>query len=134
MNTKKPSKLAGLPIIHIPNKHRAVQHTGWKSTAAERIDTSTVLAAAGAVVVCPKCGARIGRLYSDLYSGVTCRADQIEFEPGQVKHTNQKAECAKCGAGYMKAFFVFTNGKRQVATKICIEVPGGRRWIGEQGT
>jgi ribosomal protein S27E len=130
----KKTGLGNFPIIHIPNQHRAVQHTGWKSTAAERINTAVVLARAGSVVVCPKCGARIGRLYSDLYSGVTCRADQIEFEPGQKKHVNQKAECAKCGEGYMKAFFRFTNGKRQVATKICIEVHGGmRRWIGEQG-
>ena len=129
----KKTGLGNFPIIHIPNKHRAVQHNGWKSTVAERINTGTVLARAGTVVVCPKCGARIGRLYSDLYSGVTCRADQIEFEPNQKKHVNQKAECTKCGEGYMKAFFVFKNGQRTVATKICIEVPGGRRWIGEQG-
>lgn len=132
--SKKPTGLGNFPIIHIPNKHRAVQHNGWKSTAAERINLESVLARAGSVVVCPKCGARIGRLYSDLYSGVTPRADQVEFEPGQKKHVNQKAECAKCGEGYMKAFFVFKNGSRRVATKICIEVgPGLRRWLGEQG-
>lgn len=134
MNTKKPSPLANFPIIHIPNKHRAVQHTGWKSTVAERINTAVILARAGSVVVCPKCGDRIGRLYSDLYSGVTCRADQIEFESGQKRNVGQKAECVKCGEGYMKAFFHFKNGQRTVMTKVCIELPGGRRaWIGEQG-
>jgi hypothetical protein len=112
----------------------AAQHTGWKSTTPERINTETILARAGSIVVCPRCGARIGRLYSDLYSGVTCRADQIEFSPGPKRHPNQKAGCAKCGEGYMKAFFRFTNGRRQVQTKICIEVHGGlRQWIGEQG-
>lgn len=112
-------------LIHVPKK-RMVQATGWKSTQPETPNVEIVIAKAGTVVVCPKCGTRIGQLFSDLYSGVSCRADQIEFETGQTRHPNQLAECAKCGSGYMRMSMSYRNG---TAIMLSVEIGGRQRWI-----
>lgn len=103
-----------------------VSSTGWKSTAPEKLNAEIIVARAGTRIICPKCGVLIGRLYSDLYSGVSCRADQIEFEPGQTRHRNQKAECAKCGEGYMKMHMSWRNG---TTIMLSIEISGRQTWI-----
>jgi ribosomal protein S27E len=123
-------KLDNFPLIHIPVKHRAVQSTGWKSTQPEKPNPEVIVARAGTVVTCPKCGATIGRLYSDLYSGVSCRADQIEFEPGQKRHANQKAECARCGEGYMKMHHWIRPGLPiTIKIRLSIQLNGRQVWI-----
>lgn len=112
-----------------------VQHTGWKSTAPEQINTEIVIATAGTRVVCPHCNAPIGRLRSDLYSGVSCRADQIEFEPGQLRHPNELAECKRCrpkdgapgtGHGYMK---MLKTAKGISRIYLSVEINGRQQWI-----
>jgi uncharacterized protein (DUF983 family) len=88
-------KLSNFKLVSVP-------HTGWKSLTPEVLKPHIIVAKAGTRVVCPKCKDVIGRLYSDLYSGVSCRADQIEFAQHQKRHRDQKAECVKCGQGYME--------------------------------
>lgn len=112
------------------------QHTGWKTTAPEQINPEIIVARAGTRVVCPKCSAFIGRLRSDLYSGVSCRADQIEFAPGQLRHPNELAECKACrpkdgapgtGTGYMQ----MRKSAKQPVPRIFlhVEIDGRLMWI-----
>lgn len=115
------SKLAKFPIKPI-----IVRSTGWKSTKPEKLNPEVIVARAGTVVICPKCGDRIGRLFSDLYSGVSCRADQIEFEPHQKRHPKEKAECRRCGTGYMKMHISWRKG---TTILLSIEINGVQRWI-----
>lgn len=125
---QKP-KLSEFPLIHIPSKHRAVQSTGWKPVGPELINPEVTVARAGTRIVCPKCGAPIGRLGADLYSGMRVRADMIEFESGQKRHKDQLAECTKCHEPYMKHHFRVTAGLRSFTTSISIEFDGRQRWI-----
>lgn len=123
-------KLSNFPLIHIPLKHRAVQATGWKPVGPEVINAETIVAKAGTPIVCPKCGDRIGRLFSDLYSGMRVRADQIEFASHQKRHKDQLAECTKCKEPYMKHHFRVRAGQpRAFTTTISIEIDGRQRWI-----
>lgn len=112
-------------IIKQFQNFKLVRHTGWKSTVPE-VRKEAIVAVAGTKVICPKCRTTIGRLYSDLYSGVSCRADQIEFEQGQKRHPNELAECKRCGEGYMKQHLSVQQGTRIM---IFVELPGGARWI-----
>lgn len=105
-----------------------VNATGWKSTAPE-VPTWKVIAKAGTRVICPKCKGLIGRIRSDLFDGVSCRADQIEFAPGQLHHAKEAAVCCVkgCGGSYM----IFHRSIRQ-GTRIVIHVetaPGRYEWI-----
>lgn len=100
--------------------------TGWKSLVPEKINKEVIVARAGTEVVCPKCGVRIGRLYSDLYSGVSCRADQIEFDQGQKRHPNEKAECRQCGTGYMRMSMSHRNG---TTVLLSVVIGGQQIWI-----
>jgi hypothetical protein len=112
-----------------PIKPIVVHGTGWKSTAPELPRTELIVAKAGTKVICPKCKTTIGRIRSDLYSGVSCRADQIEFASNQKKHANQAAICAipGCGGSYM----IFHRSIRK-GTRIVVHVetaPGRHEWI-----
>lgn len=119
------SKLANFPMARI-----TTGNTGWKSALPEKINPEVVVAKAGTVIICPKCNATIGRLYSDLFSGVSVRADQIEFSSGQKKHPNQKAECGVCKEGYMKQHIWVRPGlPASVKTLVSIAINGVQRWI-----
>jgi hypothetical protein len=105
-----------------------VKHTGWKAVelAPQTLNAENIVAKAGTRVVCPRCQAVIGRLFSDLYSGVFCRADQIEFVAGQTRRPDELAECKKCGEGYMKQSMSVANGTRMI---LSVEINGSQRWI-----
>ncbi len=103
-----------------------VSATGWKRIGGEKVNAEVIVARAGTRVICPKCGVAVGRLFSDLYSGVSCRADQIEFEPNQVRHVGEPAACRKCGEGYMKMYKSYRNG---TTILLSVELSGRRQWI-----
>lgn len=118
------SKLSNFEI-----KPVVMRATTWKSTAPELPNPELIVAKAGTRIICPKCHTLIGRINSDLYSGVSCRADQIEFEPGQTRHAKEGAFCAtpRCGGSYM----IFHRSIRQ-GTRIVVHVetaPGRYEWI-----
>lgn len=91
-------KARDFPLINIPT-------TGWKSSEPERINEEKQVAIAGTQVTCPKCKDVIGRLSVPIFSGMRIPADAIDFARHQIKHRNQKAECALCKEPYMKHFF-----------------------------
>lgn len=115
------SKLANFRIKPI-----MVASTGWKSTKKELPNPEVIVAKAGTRVICPKCQAPIGKLFSDLYSGVSCRADQIEFERDQIRHPHEKAECKKCGTGYMVMSMSYRNGTSII---LSVDLMGRQVWI-----
>lgn len=77
---------------------------GWKTNAPEVVNPEKLVAIAGTKVTCQKCKDTIGRLSVPIYSGMRIPAAAIEFERHQVKHSNEKAECRRCGAPYLKHF------------------------------
>lgn len=103
-------KARDFPLIGIP--------TGWKTNAPEIVNEERIVARAGTKIVCPRCKDVIGRVSIDIYSGMRVRADAIEFEQGQKRHPNQKAECGKCSAPYMKHKPVGRTFKTFVHTEI----------------
>lgn len=74
----------------------------WVAPKRRELEPQRIVCTAGTRVKCPGCADHVGTINSTVYSGISIRADQIDFRPHQKRKANEKAVCSKCAAVYMR--------------------------------